>query len=236
MHNRVHNRTTEGQRAGTFVDSQSQQHGYVRNTEAGQVVGEGFVDIDKAITSFFWDPTQPNTYVTIEVPGEIGTSPTAINDSGQIAGVYLESTTRKRKGFLRGADGTFALFEIGTSTNLQVLALNDRGTIVGSSFKLGITTGYLRYSGNGRKFFGAQANGRPWSSGINDNGLVVGWFSYSNGSSDVAFSMDRNLTPEPIPVPFSNQSTRAIGVNNAGQIVGAFVDANGIPHGWLYLP
>jgi probable HAF family extracellular repeat protein len=64
----------------------------------------------------------------------------------------------------------------------------------------------------------------------------VGWFSYSNGSSDVAFSMDRNLTPETIPVPFSNQSTRAIGVNNAGQIVGAFVDANGIPHGWLYLP
>jgi len=136
--------------------------------EAGQVVGGAFVDIDKEITSFFWDPAPANNYVSFAVPGEIGTSPTAINDSGQIAGVYLESTTRKRKGFLRGNDGTFATFAIGTSTNLQVLALNDRGTIVGTSFKQGITTGYLRYAGDGRKFFGAQANGRPWSSAINE--------------------------------------------------------------------
>jgi hypothetical protein len=141
MHNRVHNRTTEARGRGRSSTANLSNMGTSGTPKQGRLLERVSLISIRQSPHFFWDPTQPNTYVTIEVPGEIGTSPTAINDSGQIAGVYLESTTRKRKGFLRGADGTFTLFEIGTSTNLQVLALNDRGTIVGMSFKLGITTG-----------------------------------------------------------------------------------------------
>jgi probable HAF family extracellular repeat protein len=51
-----------------------------------------------------------------------------------------------------------------------------------------------------------------------------------------AFSVDRSLALTLIPVPFPSQGSTANAVNNAGQIVGTYIDANGASHGWIYLP
>ncbi len=244
-----------GQVAGAYVDGQHKEHGYIRNTDGtyltldppgstgltyvvgindkGQIAGNAFIGGN--VSGFFWDPAQPNNYVTFTVPGGTFRGASAINASGQIAGGYTDSSTNEPRGFLRNTDGTFSTFTVPGSTQLVVYAMNKWGTITGSSFDQGVTNGFLRYAGGGQKYYEDQSHGGPEAAAINDNGLVVGWL-FSDGGNDVAFSTDRSLTTTLIPVPFSNQGCRAYAANNAGQIAGTYVDATGVSHGWIYQP
>jgi uncharacterized membrane protein len=101
---------SKGQVAGTFYTG-SQRFGYVRDVdgtyvilnppgaigvnnvvginEAGQVAGTAHLGATG--TPFFWDPAHPDTYVTFSVPGGAYVYATAMNDSGQIAGLYNDS-------------------------------------------------------------------------------------------------------------------------------------------------
>ena len=114
---------------------------------------------------------------------------------------------------------------------MVVAAMNNFGTITGNAFNQGVTSGLLRYSGGGIKFYGAISR-RPQPAAINNHGVVVGYM-FSDGGGNAAFSADRSLTVSFIPVPFSNTATSASGINDVGQIVGTYTDSNGVSHGWL---
>jgi hypothetical protein len=243
-----------GQVAGAFQDSGFHEHGYVKNTDgtytvldppgatglttvvgindAGQVAGNAYIGGTRM--PFFWDPAHPNTYVVLTIPGSTGTGAVAINAGGQIAGIYFDSSSQEH-GFLRNADGTIASFEIAGASQMYVTAMNKWGTITGNSFNQGVTSGFLRYSGGGQKSYGSCSHCGPQPTAINNKGVVVGYF-FSEGGGNSAFSMDRSLTTTGIPVPFSNTSTAASGINDVGQIVGTYIDSNGASHGWLELP
>ena len=101
-----------GQVAGSFIDYTAHEYGYIKNTDgsytllnppgstglisvvgindAGQVAGNAY--IGSISQPFFWDPAHPNTYVVISIPGGVGTGVVAINSSGQIAGIYFDSS------------------------------------------------------------------------------------------------------------------------------------------------
>jgi hypothetical protein len=240
-----------GQVAGSFIDYSSKEHGYVKNTDgtytqldapgafsgtrvtgindAGQVAGNLFSGVSE---SFFWDPAHPDTYTVFTAPEAITTVAAAINASGQIAGVFIDNSALLNHGFLRNPDGTFAKFRVAGSPQMSVDAMNDFGTITGNAFNQGVTSGFLRYSGGGIKFYGAESHGGPQPAAINNHGVVVGYM-FSDGGGNAAFSADRSLTVSFIPVPFSNTATTASGINDVGQIVGTYTDSNGVSHGWL---
>jgi hypothetical protein len=243
-----------GQVAGSFIDYSGHEHGYVRNADgtytqldatgafsgtrvaginnAGQVVGNLFTGISE---SFFWDPSHPDTYVVFTAPEAVTTVAAAINASGQIAGIFIDNSALLNHGFLRNADGTFAKFRVAGSPQMTVDAMNDFGTITGNSYDQGVTSGFLRYSGGGIKFYGAESHGGPQPAAINNHGVVVGYM-FSDGGGNAAFSVDRSLTVSFISVPFSNTATTASGINDVGQIVGTYTDSNGVSHGWLEQP
>ena len=249
---------SQGQVAGSFINSSRQTLGYVRNVDgtyvilnppgstgltyvvglndAGQVAGNAY--IGGTAMPFFWDPANPNTYVTFSVPGGTSPSARAMNASGQIAGIYTDSKTNQAFGFLRNSDGSFSTFTIVGNFQLQVNAINKWGTIVGNSFDEIDSSSdlYLRYSGGGKKFvFGASRGGLA-PIAINDNGIVVGTDFGGDTQYGNAFSVDRSLTLTLIPVPYSAQGTTANAVSISGQIVGTYIDDNGASHGWIYLP
>jgi len=204
--------------------------------EAGQVAGNAY--IAGVATPFLWSPADPDNYVMFSVPG--GTNPfaTALNVNGQIAGVYTDSTSKQPFGFLRNADGTISTFHIVGNFQLQVNAINKWGTIVGSSFDQNDSSGdmYLRYSGGGKKTVFGSSHGSLGPAAINDNGIVVGTDFGGDTQFGNAFSVDRSLTLTLIPVPFPAQGATANAINNAGAIVGTYIDDNGASHGWIYLP
>lgn len=246
-----------GQVAGTYWDSQTYGRGFIRNADGtyvtldppgsngltniagindkGQVAGNAVVN--GATTLFFWDPAQPGNYVTFSVPGAIYPVAVAINNDGKIAGWYYTSTGEGH-GFLRRSDGTISSFIITGKTNLQATAMNKWGTIVGVSFYSNdsATDTFLRYAGGGQKSVLGSSHGAIGPAAINDMGIVVGTEFGGGALYGNAFSVDRSLTLTLIPVPFTAQGTTADAVNDAGQIVGTYIDVNGASHGWIFLP
>lgn len=170
---------TQGQVAGTFINTSRQTLGYFRSVDgnyvilnppgstqtfvvgindAGQVAGSAY--FSGTAKAFFWDPANPGTYVTFVPPGGTTSSAVAINNTGQIAG-YTDNAAHQLLGFLRNADGTFSTFTIVGNFQLQVNAINKWGTIVGSSFDENDSAGdlYLRYSGGGKNTVSAHPTG-----------------------------------------------------------------------------
>ena len=246
-----------GQVVGSFLNTSRQTVGYFRNVDgtyvilnppgstatyvsgindAGQVAGTAVLSGSQ--TAFLWDPAEPDTYVTFSVPG--GTSPgaMAINTSGQIAGAYLDSASGQPFGFLRNPDGTVSTFHIVGGFQFQVTAMNKWGTIIGSFFDENASAGdlYLRYSGGGKKYVIGSSHGGIAPAAINDYGIVVGTDFPGDTSYGNAFSVDRSLIKNLIPVPFTAQGSTANALNNAGTITGTYIDANGASHGWIFFP
>jgi probable HAF family extracellular repeat protein len=147
------------------------------------------------------------TYTTFNVPGADVTYLRGINNSGEIVGEY----------YLGAAQQAF-LFNSGQFTNITppssdgsyAFGINNSGQIVGSDHQIGGAqySGYLFSGGSfNTNFPSGQLNG------INDAGQIVGTFGpsfiYSGGTyTTVAF-------PGAV-------ATDAVGINNSGQIVGAY--------------
>ena len=72
------------------------------------------------------------TFTTFDVPGAVGTFPFAINNNGDIAGLY--TTSAGNTGFIRKADGTFTSFDLSSVNGsvFKVEGLNDSRGDVGS--------------------------------------------------------------------------------------------------------
>jgi hypothetical protein len=248
-----------GQVAGVFSDT-TQTLGYIRNVDgtyvilnppgstglaslvgindAGQVAGNAY--IGGATTPFFWDPAQPNTYVTFSGPGGSAAYAAAINASGQIAGAYAVGCCQAN-GFLRNTDGTFSTFALPLLlgyANLQIVAMNKWGTILCSFFDENGSDSavLLRYSGGGKKYVFGNSHGGLNPAAISDKGVVVGTDFPGDVSYGNAFSIDRTLHETLIPIPFTSQGSTANAVNTVGQMTGTYIDANGASHGWIYLP
>jgi hypothetical protein len=253
---------SQGQVAGLFYNSSQQGLGYVRNVDgtyvilsppgntgvinivginqSGQVAGNAYFGSGGAMP-FFWDPANPNTYVTFSVAGATFPAAKAINDSGQIAGAYTDTKSNRGRGFLRNSDGSISTFTLAPYlgvNSLSVAAMNNWGTVLGGFFDSNGSDAalFLRYSGGGQKYAFGLSHGGLEPAAINDNGIVVGTDFGGDTQYGNAFSVDKSLTVTLIPVPFSSQGTTANAVNNAGQIVGTYIDDNGASHGWIYLP
>jgi probable HAF family extracellular repeat protein len=161
----------------------------------------------------------PYAFTAISVPGAVATFALGINDADQIVG-YSYSTTRggveQGHGFLY-EDGKFAVVEVPNSAETFADGINNSGQIVGFYRPLGSGSysGFLDTAGSFTKLPGVAY-------GINDSGQMV----VPSGLRDVAG------TDAPVNVPDAQGNTFSQGINDLGQVVGAFTDAHG-NHGFL---
>jgi probable HAF family extracellular repeat protein len=188
----------------------------------------------KSAASIFHD----GKLVDLGTPGSTYayTSPTAINDSGQITGLSNPSPSSPPHAILY-SDGK--MVDIGTLGGQQSLGsgINDLGQVVGSSSLPGsqfVQHAFL-FSGGKMTDLGTLPgpNGESEAYGINHSGQVVG---ESNGlavlwNSGAIHDLNQSLSSSP---PYT--LVYATGINNLGQIIGEGYDREGNWNGFLLTP
>jgi uncharacterized membrane protein len=184
------------------------------------------------------------TTVPATPDGQAGTGTLGINDGGEILGSY-EARDRVIRHFVRDRKGRFTEIEDppGGSASDEYVDINNRGEIVGfyNDASGSTTTGFLR-SRKGRftsiEVPGSQVTG-PLK--VNDRRQVVGIYL------DADAKPNPDGTPPPgvlhgfmwddgdfktIDVPGA-AATAVLGINNRGQMVGSYIDADGAYHGFV---
>jgi probable HAF family extracellular repeat protein len=159
----------------------------------------------------------------INVPDARGTTPSGINDRGDIVGSYRDQAGATHA-FLY-SQGEYTSFDVPASWGNQTAALdiNAQGEIVGR-YQTGPTVRMFLLS---RGEFtpidvpdavstGAMQNG----AGINARGEIVGQFVDSLGRVH-GFVRDQHGNYEPIDIPGALE-TRAVGIDDSGNVIGRY--------------
>jgi hypothetical protein len=219
--------------AGTYLDTNNVFHGFLRNPE-----GE---------------------FITFEVPGADttansynGTLAQSINDEGEIAGLYADSTGIAH-GFLRNSEGAFTSFDAPGAVYLTwPLFLNLKGDVVGYSLDGNLLFhAFLRHRDGKIVTFvgpGSCTSGTPAqcygssASYVDLVGRAIGAFVDNSGNlveHGLIRGPDGQLTILNAPGAGTGlgQGTGCPGCNFGGNrwgaIAGQYTDANNVFHGFL---
>jgi probable HAF family extracellular repeat protein len=183
----------------------------------GEVVGYS------ASHAFLW--TQREGMLDLgTLPGDVLAGAFAINDSEQIVGTSVDRDGSQHAFFWTRSGGMQNLGTLG-GTHTAADAINGSGQVVGSS--------YLSDNQTQRAFLWTQTDGirnlgtlggNSVALGVNDVGQVVG--ESQNSIAQVPFLWDSTHGMRSLGTVRQSVSTAASGINNAGQVVGAFSTSN----------
>ena len=177
-------------------------------------------------------PAVAQTYTTIDYPSAPNSFATDINDSGQIVGEYQYGASfgKQRYGYLLSG-GIFTPIIFPGSSFTRAVAINRYGDIVGDHAKgvnngNGQDYGYLLHNGvfTSIRFPNSDST---IPAGINSNGDIVGWYLDSVGTH--GFLLSRGIYTS-IDFPGSAAFTQAWKINDSGEIVGRYEDADDNKH------
>jgi probable HAF family extracellular repeat protein len=205
---------SEGEVVGYYTGASQEYHAFFR-TAGGKVTGFEAPGAGKGSTQ--------------------GTIAVAVNDGGAISGNYVDSNNSYH-GFVRAANGTFTSFEVPQSSETYVSSINAKGTVAGTYDGSTGTDGFLRLADGKMTLFG-PATGGVYVGTINDAGAVVGSVVDNNNYSEHGYvrSPGGKITYFNVPGAGNalGQGTYAYANNASGQITGAYVDSNGVGHGFV---
>jgi uncharacterized membrane protein len=209
--------------------------GHVNLDNRGQVVGF-YPDDQGVLRSFIKD--RRGRVTTFAVPGAAATLAAGINDRGQVAGTYLAAPLGgppgAARGFVRQPNGRITTLDIGAVTDI-----NNRGQVVGQKLDAaGRAIGFLRDPDGKMTIIDLPGRAEVGEVlALNDRGQVVGLWEDRAETPTVepgthhGFLLDRGrLTRFDVP---GSLATGALGINNAGQVTGAYDDASGRHHGFV---
>jgi len=203
-------------------------------TPASTVAGISF-DANGAGHGFLRDPH--GAFTAFDPPGSTFTAPSGINPAGTISGVYFDANGIEH-GFLRAGDGSVTTFDApGAVNGTQPSGINPAGTIVGTYFDANFSGhGFLRARDGTFTIFDPPGSTAPFGTtpvGINPAGAVVG--GYFDGTTFHSFSRAPDGTFTTVDAPGSTSAGAGV-INPAEVIAGAYSDASGTAHGYLFLP
>ncbi|HLI05378.1 MAG TPA: hypothetical protein VKV40_02300 [Ktedonobacteraceae bacterium] len=191
-------------------------------------------------------PYGQGNYANENFPGSVQTQVTAINNKGDTAGFWVDSFGNNF-GFVewngvftsfRGPDAVAPVTSSSPSNAkpsfTQLLGINDQGFAVGfdmdgqgntHGFKLNLSTGQFTH------IHPPDGGSNLTAAAINGNGDVAGFFTASDGKTVLGF-LFKGGTYSVFSFP-NSATTMALGVNDADQIVGSYVDSNNQTRGFL---
>ncbi len=197
---------------------------------SGQALVVGFDNAQVKLVSYV-DDLKIGTTTPIDLAGLNNVVPTAINDAGQIAGMYSDPNAAGQSDvfFYDPATGkTETLDPPGSGSLLLVTGMNNADQIVGEyDDNQNHTHGFIYNAATGlfETINAPNSLGGMTVAGINNEGQVVG--SYYDGVSSHGFVYDSSsYTFETVDVPGA-YSTGLTGINNSGQVIGEYQDAPG---------
>ena len=169
-------------------------------------------------------PLAALTYQNIDLPGTASTFVSSITNGGRITGSYVDAQGVNH-GYVTDNQGAFTTIDFPNATATFGGGLNNRGDLVGSYTDAGGNThGFLLQNGN---FTAIDFPSATTTDGfaINDQGQVVGLYVSADGGIH-GFLLDHGQfsSIDHSPPIFSPSFTFVVGINNRGQVVGAFLD------------
>lgn len=213
---------------------------------SGQIVGF-YLDAFYRLHGFLLDH---GTYTIIDAPeAGAGTVLSGINNSGQMVGSYFDGYLGSH-GFML-EHGVFTPIEDPAEPSFldqsgtYPTGINDHGQIVGyyGSYYSG-THGFLFYHGVYTTLddplgpastpYGVDTR----ATGINNQGQIVGFYSALSASGDLmsyishGFVYQRGAYTDAPADAEAQGSGQTLGINNKDQVVGSFIDSNGVSHGY----
>jgi probable HAF family extracellular repeat protein len=244
--------------AGASLAAMAHHHGWLASLAAGDGAMPAATASDP-----FPESAPAGTFTKIDVAGAgavamEGTFAVAINTAGDVTGMYSDSPGTLH-GFVRAADGVITKFDASDSGTSAIegtipLSINTAGEIAGTFIDSNhVSHGFVRNVNGVITEFDAPGAGTSANRGtaawrINDAGEVVGFFSTDGSSSapptyhgflrrangTFAILDDPDAGTGLNPANGKKQGTQAYSINNAGEIVGSYVDSSNDRHGFLY--
>ena len=233
--------------AGDYIDPTTGFHGFIRtpqgaiisfnppadSTVSGSTIVFG-LNNPGAVVGIYTQPTTfvqtgflrdaSGTFTDIAPTGATLTEANSINDSGTIAGSWVDSAKPAHThGFIRSAAGVYTTFDVTGATSLTVAGINTSGEVAGTYFdSTQHSHGYVRTAAGAITTFDAPTpNVDLQVFGINDSGTITGWAGNGLSSGTVFHGFVRQGTTitlfdaNPARVQTFPQS-----INAAGTIVG----------------
>jgi probable HAF family extracellular repeat protein len=214
----------------------------------GQIVGAYLVDAAPTIRGFLRDDR--GEYKRVDVPGAAGTFPFDINDRGTLVGSYSRDLVDLH-GFLRRPNGAVTTVDVPGASGTVASGVSNRGAVVGCYLdEDGSPHGFLLERGRVTEIVPPGANEDVTGCSIqafdvNDRNQVVGFYPDAQGTfHGFLYHNGRFTTIDPPGASDSGRSgacdgmgfaaSAAFGIDNHGRVVGQYVDADGVLHGYLW--
>jgi hypothetical protein len=168
------------------------------------------------------------------LPGLTNTHPTAINESGVLAGNYSARDNSTGGGFVRAADGTITTFLDGDAVGASI---NDAGVIAGNYAPIagGPSSGFIRTPDGTITPFEGPHGDAIISAYINSDGIVAGSASPGSGAALIGYVGTPNGKLRTFQT--SDQfGTVVLGINKKGWVISLYFDDMAATHSFLRSP
>ena len=166
-------------------------------------------------------------FVRIAVPGAARTQAFGLNDRGQVVGQY-NAADGTIHGYL-WQDGRYTTIDRPGAAGTATTDINNRGQIIGAyADAAGVYHGFLLEQ---RRYTTFDVPGAPYSApyDINNRGQIVGIAGVPDQEIH-GFLLADGVGGRPITIEFpGSAATFAFGLNDLGQIVGTYTNANATP-------
>jgi probable HAF family extracellular repeat protein len=162
-----------------------------------------------------------------------GTYAYGINNSGQVTGYYLVSSS---DGWLHGhgfvySGGVFTSLDVPSAVDTETHGINDSGQITGGYEDSSYHGQSFVYSGGVFTTLPDPSGYGPAAWGINNSAQVIGYYVYASAVHGFVYS---NGLYTSLDVPSAAGGTFAFSINNSGQVAGYNNDSTGGYHGFVY--
>jgi uncharacterized membrane protein len=244
----------KGDICGSYADKNDVEHGFIYTAQGKLItldVPGGTDTFINAINDRSADEATGSAYVngysvafvyskgtyTIFTPQQqyVYFTPQAINLKGSVVG-YQSTQFGSETGFTY-INGVFTLLTLPDTYFTAAFGINVHNVAVGQlANSLRQEYGYFYTSAGKEKILGPKGITDSWSAGINDSSVVTGvsYPSSGNYSSSVGYTYDKGVYSTLSFGGYSNFSGNYI--NASGQVVGEYVDENGLAQVFLATP
>jgi len=186
-----------------------------------------------ALASLCLCPSAGAAVVSIEIHGAQSVVPTAINDSGQVAGMYFTKANTWR-GFLRQPDGTLTTFAIPGAFRTVPRGISATGVITGVYAINVYPGGFVRAVDGTLTIFQVPHGPYVEPFGVNPNGWSVGDFIRNTHSRRRPFLRDPSGAVTEFTIPHASGGTVAKAVNSSQTIAGeTLLKGESYPRGFV---
>jgi probable HAF family extracellular repeat protein len=201
-------------------------------SSGGQFVGQ--MSVDGTTHAFSWASADGLVDIGV-LPGSIASWATAVNNTGEVAGVSMMPS-----GELYGFVWTKSRGLLGIGTlpgNLRPNAISDTGQVVGM-YGVGYPRAFSWTAATGIVDIGTLGGPNANATDVNDRGEVVGWADTRPGETGAfIWTLDGGMLDLGSlggPGTFGGPLAAAAAINNAGQIVGQSRAASGGMHAFSW--